>query len=465
MPPATLLVVDDDPMASKLLAQVLTQAGYSVVTDEDGRAALDRCLRAPPDLIISDLRMPRIDGVELLRELKGRGIPIPLVLMTASSTIESAVEAMREGAVDYLTKPLNIEELLIVVERALDGLRLRQESAALKSQLRELGRFDHIIGASAEMRDVFQRITQIAPSRATVLLNGETGTGKELVAAAIHHRSPRAAGPFVRLHCGALAESLLESELFGHERGSFTGAAKQRLGRFEQADGGTLFLDEIGEISAATQVKLLRVLQERELERVGGNQTVRVDVRVIAATNRDLRQMVADGAFREDLFYRLNVITLRVPPLRERSSDIPLLVEHFLQRFEAEDAKVVSVSPPAMDILTKYSWPGNVREVENVVHRAVVLTEGESIEPRHLPAELTQSAGVTDGMPRVPGASILDFERYAIMKTLEATGSTTKTAQLLGISIRKIQYRLQQYRDATHALPAPARRAAFRARR
>ncbi|MEP7052264.1 MAG: sigma 54-interacting transcriptional regulator [Pseudomonadota bacterium] len=288
------------------------------------------------------------------------------------------------------------------------------------------------------------------PSRATVLLTGDVGTGKELVAAAIHHRSPRAVGPFVRVHCGALAEGLLESELFGHEPCSFTGAARQRQGRFEQAHGGTLLLDEVGEISLATQVKLLRVLQEREFERVGGNETIGVDVRVIAATHRDLRQMVNAGTFREDLFYRLNVINLHLPSLRERASDIPLLLSHFLKKFALADGKpALALSSATLQLLTSYPWPGNVREVENVMQGAVVLADGELVEPRHLPPEITSFVMHNEGLPAIPGASMLDFERYAILKTLEATGgSTSKTARLLGISVRKIQYRLQAYREA-----------------
>ena len=447
MVPATILVVDDEPAACSALTTILTAAGHTVLIASDGEQALRQIELALPDLILSDLCMPNMGGLELLRELRQRAPAVPVLLMTASSAIENAVAAMREGAVDYLTKPLNIDELSIVIERTLEGVRLKQEAAALKSQVEDLARFDNIIGHSPEIREVFRKVTQFAPSRATVLLTGETGTGKELVAAAIHHRSPRAAGPFVRVHCGALADSVLESELFGHERGSFTGALKQREGRFEQADSGTILLDEIGEISLSTQIKLLRVLQEREFERVGGNETVCVDVRIIAATNRDLKQMVADGSFREDLFYRLNVINLRLPALRERASDIPLLVAHFLGRFAADDGKALQVSPAAMALLVRYPWPGNVREVENVVQGAVVLAEGEMLEPKHLPREIN-AAATPDGLPAIPGASILDFERYAILKTLEATGSTSKTAALLGISVRKIQYRLQEYRAA-----------------
>ena len=467
--PATILVVDDEPSACSALTTVLKGAGYNVLVASDGQRALEQVELSSPDLILSDLCMPNMGGLELLRQLKRRSIAVPVLLMTASSAVDSAVEAMKEGAADYLTKPLNIDELSIVVERTLEGVRLKQEAVALKSQIEDLARFENIIGASVEIRDVFRKVTQIAPSRATVLLTGETGTGKELVAAAIHHRSPRALGSFVRVHCGALADSLLESELFGHERGAFTGAAKQRQGRFEQADGGTILLDEIGEISLATQIKLLRVLQEREFERVGGNETIHVDVRIIAATNRDLKQMVAEGSFREDLFYRLNVINLRLPPLRERASDIPLLVAHFLRQFESDDGKELSMSPAAMALLVRYPWPGNVRELENVVQGAVVLAEGETVEPHHLPREVNAASTALDGLPSVPGASILDFERYAIMKTLEATGSTIKTASLLGISVRKIQYRLQEYRDASSAQPETAksgvRRAAFRGAR
>ena len=453
MTPAKILVVDDEPGARSALAQILRSHGHQVQVANDGERALEQLEQFAPDLVLSDLHMPQLDGLELLRAIKRQPLVPPLIVMTAFGGIDSAVTAMREGAVDYLTKPLNLDEVSIVVDRALEGVRLRQEAAALKSQIQDLSLFDNIIGSSPQMRAVFRSVTQLAPSRATVLLTGETGTGKELVAAAIHHRSPRAAGPFVRVNCGALADNLLESELFGHERGSFTGALKQRQGRFEQAHGGTLFLDEIGEISLATQVKLLTVLQERAFERVGGNETVKVDVRLIAATNRDLKQMVADGSFREDLFYRLNVISLRLPPLRERACDIPLLAAHFLERFAADDHKLTSgFSERALELLSRYAWPGNVREVENVIQRAVVLAEGDLIEPQHLPTEIALAVPPHHELPSVPGATMLDFERYAILKTLEATnGSSSKAAAALGISVRKIQYRLQEYRGARHA--------------
>jgi DNA-binding NtrC family response regulator len=444
-----LLVVDDEANARTALAELLRHEGFSVETAADGFKALARFQESTPDLVLTDLKMPGMDGVELLRKLREHDPETVVVLMTAFGAVETAVAAMREGADDYLTKPLNMDELMLVLERALERRHLRRETANLRHQLNERYKFENIVGNSGEMQQVFKSISQVAPSRATVLLTGESGTGKELVAAAIHHRSTRSTGPFIRLHCAALAESLLESELFGHERGAFTGADRRREGRFEQANGGTLFLDEISEISPSTQVKLLRVLQEREFERVGGNQTIRVDVRVIAATNRDLGEMVARGKFREDLFYRLNVINIRLPALRERASDVPALALHFLAKYAAENAKTVNrISDTALSRIASYAWPGNVRELENVIERAVVLAEGDAIEPHNLPPELA-SASAQGGAPVIPGASMDDIERYAILQTLEACGgSTSKAAELLGISIRKIQYKLQEYGSA-----------------
>jgi DNA-binding NtrC family response regulator len=446
---AHILVVDDEASARSALAELLKGEGYVVETAGDGFKALGKLEEFSPSLVLSDLNMPGMDGVELLRKLKETNPELPVVLMTAFGGVETAVSAMREGAIDYLTKPLNMDELLIVVQRALEQSKLRQEASNLRGQLRERYSFDNIVGTSPEMQHVFKVVAQVAPSRATVLLTGESGTGKELVAAAIHHHSPRAPGPFVRLHCAALADSLLESELFGHERGAFTGADRKREGRFEQAHGGTLFLDEIGEISLATQVKLLRVLQEREFERVGGGQTIRVDVRVVAATNRDLKEMVAQGRFREDLFYRLNVINLPLPALRRRPSDVPPLAMHFLKRYAEENGKsLASISDDALALLVGYPWPGNVRELENVIERAVVIADGERLEAQHLPPELGATAR-RGGAPVIPGATMDDIERYAILKTMEsAGGSTGKAAEILGISVRKIQYKLQEYSAA-----------------
>ncbi len=444
-----LLVIDDEPNARTALAEILREEGFGVETAADGFKGLSRFEEYSPDLVLTDLKMPGMDGVELLRKLRERGSGVPVVLMTAFAAVETAVSAMREGADDYLTKPLNTDELLIVVHRCLERVKLRREAQDLRNQLSERYRFDNIVGSSAEMQEVFKSVAQVAPSRATVLLTGESGTGKELVAAAIHHRSPRKDGAFVKLHCAALAETLLESELFGHERGAFTGAERRREGRFEQADRGTLFLDEIGEITPATQVKLLRVLQEREFERVGGNQTLSVDVRVIAATNRDLKQLVAEGRFREDLYYRLNVINVHLPPLRKRPADVPALAMHFLRRFSKEnDKRIERFTDSALALLAGHSWPGNVRELENIVERAVVLTEGDAVEALHLPRELAQSEP-HDAAPRIPGATMTDIERYAILRTLEAHGgSTSKAADTLGISVRKIQYKLHEYGEA-----------------
>jgi DNA-binding NtrC family response regulator len=446
MTKANILVVDDEPNARTALAEILKGEGYSVETAGDGFKAMARMAEFAPDLVLTDLKMPGLDGVELMKKVKEQNAELPVVVMTAFGAVETAVSAMREGAADYLQKPLNSDELLIVLERALERTRLRRETSELRSQLRERYSFENIVGSSPEMQAVFKSVAQIAPSRATILVSGDSGTGKELVAAAIHHRSPRASGPFVRLHCAALAETLLESELFGHERGAFTGADRKREGRFEQANGGTLFLDEIGEISLATQVKLLRVLQEREFERVGGNQTVHVDVRVIAATNRDLKEMVAAGRFREDLYYRLNVINLTLPSLRQRASDVPALAIHFLKRYAEENGKTVStISDAALTLLANHPWPGNVRELENVIERAVVLAEGDALEPQHLPPEFV-AASRRGGAPQIPGATMDEIERYAIMKTLEASGgSTSRAADTLGISVRKIQYKLQEY--------------------
>jgi two-component system, NtrC family, response regulator len=336
-----------------------------------------------------------------------------------------------------------------VLDKVLDERALRRETRQLRVRVRDRVAPNNIVGISPPMQRVFEIVDQVAPSRATVLITGESGTGKELVANALHQRSPRANGPFIKLHCAALAESLLESELFGHEKGSFTGAAARKDGRFQLADGGTLFLDEIGEISPAIQVKLLRFLQEHEFERVGGNQTIRVDVRVIAATNRNLPEEVAKGRFREDLFYRLNVVGLEMPPLRDRRTDIPALAKFFLDRYAKENTKdIEGFTPETMDLLTAYDWPGNVRELENAIERSVVLTSGPLIEVRALPANIRPRL-TPQGMPVIPGTTLADIEKYAILETLKSTGgSTSRAAELLGISVRTIQYRLHQYNEA-----------------
>jgi DNA-binding NtrC family response regulator len=384
-----------------------------------------------------------------MEKVRERDPECVVVVMTAHGAIESAVQAMRQGAADYLTKPLNLEELELVIKRELERKRLRAEAGQLRARLSQRDRVSNIVGSSPAMQEVFDTVLQVAPSRASVLLTGESGTGKERVAAAIHEHSPRAGGPFVKLHCAALAETLLESELFGHEKGSFTGAQARREGRFEQANRGTLFLDEIGEISPSIQVKLLRFLQEHEFERVGGNQTVKVDVRVVAATNRNLLERVKQGLFREDLYYRLNVVSIEMPPLRARASDIPMLASYFLTKYAQENGKKLSgFADEALERLAAYNWPGNVRELENAIERAVVVARGTQIRAEDLAPSIAPAGAAARGMPPIPGASMPELERYAILRTLEHTGgSTSRAAEILKISTRKIQYKLREYQE------------------
>jgi len=442
-----ILIVDDEANARMALAELLRDEGYAVDTAADGFKALPKLEEFNPDLVLTDLKMPGLDGLALMRKAREEDPERAVVLMTAYGTVDSAVAAMREGAADYLTKPINVDELVLVLDRALERRRLRAETGQLRARLSETRRVQNMIGSSPEMQRVFDAVLQVAPARASVLITGESGTGKELIAEAIHEHSPRARGPFVKLHCAALAESLLESELFGHERGAFTGAQARRDGRFQQADSGTLFLDEIGEVSPAIQVKLLRFLQEREFERVGGNQTIKVDVRILTATNRDLLQAVKDGRFREDLYYRLNVVAIEVPPLRARASDIALLATHFLRKYAAENGKeLAGFTDDALACLARYAWPGNVRELENAMERAIVVSRKDAIGVEDLSPAIAAARPREDGMPHVPGATLASLERYAILTTLEHTGgSTSKAAALLGISPRKIQYKLHEY--------------------
>jgi len=452
-----VLVVDDEASARSGLEKLLRQEGYEVESASDGENALSLVSDRPPDVVVTDLKMPRMDGMQLLAKLREQNAEIPVIVVTAFGDVASAVGAMRAGAADYLTKPVDFDALLVSIERVLERRDLRVEADTLRRQLRERegDGLEGLIGASAAMQKVYRVARQVAGARATVLITGESGTGKGELARAVHVKSPRAKGPFVALHCASLAESLLESELFGHERGAFTGAEKRRLGRFEQANGGTLFLDEVGEIPAATQVKLLRVLQERTFERVGGNETVAVDVRLIAATNRDLAAAVHEGRFREDLYYRLNVVHIDMPPLRVRDTDVLLLANHFLRRFAADNKRsITSFSDQARAKIVAHRWPGNVRELENAIERAVVLCEGPLIEEEHLPIDV---APVAKGAVRIPGATMAEIERYAILSTLEATnGSTTRAAEMLDISVRTIQYRLHEYGLAAKARRSPS---------
>ncbi|HET9622368.1 MAG TPA: sigma-54 dependent transcriptional regulator [Kofleriaceae bacterium] len=442
-------MVDDEVNARTALAELLRDSGFDVEMAADAFKAFGKMDAFEPHVVITDLKMPGMDGIELVQKLRGRDDPPEVIVMTAFGDVTSAVDAMRAGAADYLTKPLNFDELLVVLDKVLAAQTLAREARQLRQRVRDRVSPGSIIGDSPPMQRVFAVIDQVAPSKASVLITGESGTGKELVANAIHQQSPRAGGPFVKLHCAALAESLLESELFGHERGAFTGALTRKDGRFALADGGTLFLDEIGEISASIQVKLLRFLQEHEFERVGGTQTVRVDVRVITATNRNLLDEIAKGRFREDLYYRLNVVSLEMPSLRERRSDIPALVKFFIDRYARENGKpITDCAPTALELLMSYGWPGNVRELENAIERAVVLTTGTTIEAAHLPPSVKPMAAPT-GMPPIPGATMAEIERYAVLETLKATGgSTSRAAEMLGISARTIQYRLHEYNAA-----------------
>ena len=451
-PRGRILIVDDEVNARTALGELLREDGYQVETAADGFKALPKLDDFNPDLVLTDLKMPGMDGIDLMRKAREQDPERLVIVMTAFGAVDTAVSAMREGAADYLTKPINVEELSLVIDRALERRRLRAEAGHMRQRLAERHRLQNMVGSSPAIRKVFDTVLQVAPSRASVLITGESGTGKELIAAAIHEHSPRAAAPFVKLHCAALAETLLESELFGHERGAFTGAVARRDGRFQQADRGTLFLDEIGEISPAIQVKLLRFLQEHEFERVGGNQTVKVDVRIVAATNRDLAKRVKDGLFREDLYYRLNVVSIEMPPLRARPSDIPLLATFFLHRYGEENGrKLTGFTDDALERLVKHSWPGNVRELENAIERAVVISRGDEIRVEDLAPTIQPASGGTHGVPPIPGSTLAELERFAILKTLEHTGgSTSRAAEILKISPRKIQYKLQEYQASGH---------------
>jgi len=451
-----ILIVDDEANARAALSEILHDEGYQTETAADGFKALGKLEEFSPDVILTDLKMPGLDGIAFMEKAKAATPGAVFVVMTAFGTISGAVAAVKKGAENYLTKPLEFEALSAVVERAMEKARLLQEAQKLRDKLRERNVFGHIVTDDPRMKEILAVVAQVGASRASVLITGESGTGKELIAEAIHAASPRAARPLVRLNCAALAEGLLESELFGHERGAFTGAVARREGRFKQADGGTLFLDEIGEIPQGTQVKLLRVLQEKTFERVGGNETLRVDVRIIAATNRNMRAAIAAGTMREDLYYRLNVVPIELPPLRERKRDIPSLASFFLRRYATENGRTIEgIRDDAQDLLSAYGWPGNVRELENVIERAVVLCDGTHIEKRHLPKTIVPQED-TGAPPPVPGTTIHDLERYAILRTLEACGgSTSKAALILGVSARKIQYKLHEYGAPAEEPPAP----------
>jgi two-component system response regulator HydG len=450
--PAHILIVDDDQNHLKTLQTIVKSWGYRVSGADDGAKAVDKVKEAPFALVLMDVRMAQMSGIEALRHIKAYNPSIPILIMTAYSSVDSAVEALKSGAYDYLTKPLDFEVLKITLSRALEHAGLKTENADLKSRLSADYELENIIGKSQPMKELVDMLAMIAPSEATVLITGHSGTGKELIAKSIHHNSGRRERPFVVVNCAALSETLLESELFGHEKGAFTGADKRREGRFMQADKGTLFLDEIGETSAAMQAKLLRVIQEREIQRVGGEETLSVDVRILAATNRDLEADVKEGNFREDLFYRLNVVALRIPPLSERRDDIPLLARHFLEKYARKNRKQVKgISPLAMDMLLKYGWPGNVRELENTIERAVILLPDEHITEKELPPTITGTYDDECPQPApLPAAAVnrpLDeIEKEAILATLEASGGNkSETARRLGINRKTLHKKLKDY--------------------
>ena len=447
-----VVVIDDEVNAAAALETLLREDGYVVSRAHDAPTGLQLVEKEEPDLVLTDLRMPGMDGIELLSKIKQLRPETMVILMTAYGTVKTAVRAMKLGAEDYLGKPIDVEELEVILQRAMEKKGLLEETRHLRARLEHKYRFDNLVGESPEMLAVFKSIRQVAPSSASVLLLGESGTGKELFAQALHQNSPRRLKPFVRVACAALPETLLESELFGHEKGSFTGAVSARAGRFEAAEGGTLFLDEIGDISPTVQVKLLRFLEEREFERVGGNKTFKVDVRIVAATHRDLKKKLEDGSFREDLYYRLNVIEINIPPLRERPGDIPILAQHFLHKYaQANGKEMEGLSDEVMGLLLGHTWPGNVRELENAMERAVVLATTTSLGPLHFPTLRKTSPGLTSSPAgasevRIPGSTLAQLEREAILRTLEAVeGSTSRAAAVLDISPRKIQYKLKEY--------------------
>ena len=439
-----ILIVDDEKNTREGLARALRRS-YEVLIAESGSVALNLLSEKPVDVMLSDLRMPGMDGMTLMQRALAVSPQLICILLTAYGNIETAVDAMRHGATDFLTKPVNLEQLEMVLQRVLRSRRAEMENRQLHEQLDSKFGMESIIGNSPEMQQIFDTIRQVAASRATVLIQGESGTGKELVAKAIHRLSPRKNGSFVPVHCAALSATLLESELFGHEKGAFTGAAERRKGRFELADGGSLFLDEIGEIDASVQVKILRALEERRFERVGGQDPVDVDTRLIAATNRDLKAMVAEGTFREDLYYRLYVVVIHLPPLRERTSDIPLLLKHYLDLFNKENGRSIEgISPEALDLLVAYDWPGNVRELRNVMEQMVVMSRSRSIGVRDLPVQIRELAGSTGS---AGGSGSLEaLEKKAVLNALrEADGNRTHAAEILGISRRTLHRKIATY--------------------
>jgi len=452
MEKAKILIAEDEKAQRELLEGFLKKEGFSVEAVSNGRQAIEKIGRGFFDIAFLDYKMPELDGLQTLHEIRKRFPDLPVVMMTAYGTVETAVVSMKEGALDYLTKPIDLDELLLIIQKVLERSTLIRENRELKTRLQERYTFRNIIYGSLKMEEVMGLIARVAPSQATVLIRGESGTGKELIANAIHYASTRSDKPLIKVSCSAIPETLLESELFGHEKGAFTGAIQKRIGRFEEADSGTLFLDEIGELSPTTQVKLLRILQEKEFQRLGSNLNLRTDVRIITATHRHLEEAMKKGLFREDLYYRLNVISIHLPPLRERREDIPLLIDHFLKKYsEINQKKIQDLSIEARTLLSRHPYPGNVRELENLIERAVVLCRGEVITTQDLPFHLQEGpsekqweiSGKTKTLPD----SLEEIERDLIVKALhQHQGVQTRAAESLGISERVLRYKMKKYR-------------------
>ncbi|NPV44734.1 MAG: sigma-54-dependent Fis family transcriptional regulator [Firmicutes bacterium] len=448
MPEAKVLLVDDEAKIREILKLVLEKEGYQVNTAKNGSEALNILRDEYFDVMITDLKMPKMDGLELMREIKQKGIKVNVIFITAYADIKDAVEAIKLGAFDYLEKNFKMEELLSVIKQAVKEQKMKDENESLKKKLAGHSSFFGIIGESPKIKEIKDLIIKIANSQASVLLTGESGTGKEMFARAIHMCSKRKNKPFVAINCAALPQTLLESELFGYEKGAFTGALKQKKGKFEQANEGTIFLDEIGEMNIQTQSKLLRVLQEREYERVGGLETIKIDIRVITATNRDLEEAIKAGEFREDLYYRINVIPIHIPPLRERREDIPLLAEYFLKNFNADYKKNIElISMEVIDIFMEYDWPGNIRELKNVIERAVAIAEPDvdTLMPHHLRPQLICSKKEKDLLEIQDGLSLAEFEKYYIYNTLKKVNwNKSKAAQILGINRQTLYNKMKE---------------------
>lgn len=447
MSPARILIADDEPDSRKALAELLGRWGHAVQEAADGAEALRRALERQPDLVITDLVMPGMDGLWLLRAIREELGDVPVILLTGRGTIDTAVEAIREGAYDFLEKPVDPSRLRVLVNRVVEKMVTLQEVAALRHSLRQKDADGAVIGVSPAMRRIYSLVEKVAPSKTSVVITGPSGTGKEVIARTIHNLSPRRDKPFVAINCSAIPASLMESEIFGHEKGAFTGADQRRLGCFELANGGTLFLDEVGELPVELQAKFLRVLEEEKLRRLGGKTEISVDVRVICATNRDLKKQIEAGLFREDLYFRLNVFSIELPPLCERREDIPLLAQHFVERFAAEAGKRIrGITPKAMDILQSYSWPGNIRELRNTIERGVILCDGDMIDESHLPPEMEPDDSAGAVIKLSLGMPLREVEKEYILGSLRRNkGNKSRTAEILGISEKTLYNKLNRY--------------------